>query len=375
VLAVGADLKNTITLVVGGEAFVSQHIGDLEQYEASRAFQETIRDLTAMYEVDWNDLLVMHDLHPGYRSTAHALHLPAGETRGVQHHRAHIASVLAERGAFDERVLGVACDGTGYGDDGGIWGGEFFAGSVSEGFERIAHLRGAVLPGGDAAARHPVQSAAGFLHQMEDLPDLTAPPFQFPERYLQAGELIRKNVRTFPTTSMGRLFDTAAALLGFTREVTYEGQAAIWLEHLARSGTSIASSASLPFSFDGTELDFRPALAAVIAARRRGDDHAEIARAFHRGLARGLADAALQLTEAHGLETVVLSGGVFQNELLLSELTLCLAEKPLRLWTNREVPPNDEGISLGQAAMAVTVRSSSAPRDERGSCAPEGRPL
>jgi hydrogenase maturation protein HypF len=372
VLAVGADLKNTITLVVGGEAFVSQHIGDLEQFEASQAFRETIRDLTTMYEVDWNDLLVMHDLHPGYRSTAHALDLSVAETRGVQHHRAHIASVLAERGALDKRVLGMACDGTGYGDDGGIWGGEFFIGSVIEGFERIAHLRGAVLPGGDAAARHPVQSAAGFLYQMEGVPDLTAPPFRFPERYLQAGELIRKNVRTFPTTSMGRLFDTVAALLGFTREVSYEGQAASWLEHLARAGPS---AAGLPFSFDGTELDFRPALAAVIAARRRGDDCAEIARAFHRGLARGLADAALHLAEAHGLKTVVLSGGVFQNELLLRELALCLAGSPLRLWANREVPPNDEGISLGQAALAVTVQSSSAPRDEYGSCARAGRLL
>jgi len=352
VLAVGADLKNTVTLVVGGEAFVSQHIGDLEQYEASQAFQETIRDLTAMYEVAWNDLLVMHDLHPGYASTAHTLGLPAAAKRGVQHHRAHIASVLAERGELEERVLGVACDGTGYGDDGSIWGGEFFAGSVIGGFERIAHLRPASLPGGDAAARHPVQSAAGFLDRIDGLPDLTAPPFHFPERYLQAGELIRKNVRTFPTTSTGRLFDTAAALLGFTREVTYEGQAAIWLEHLARTSPS---AASLPFAFDGTELDFRPALAALIAARRRGDDRADLARAFHRGLARGLADAVLQLAEAHGLETVVLSGGVFQNELLLRELVGCLGGSRLRLWTNREVPPNDEGISLGQAALAVSA--------------------
>jgi hydrogenase maturation protein HypF len=349
VLAVGADLKNTVTLVVGGEAFVSQHIGDLEQYEATQAFQETVRDLISMYEVDPEELLVMHDLHPGYASTSYALGLP-GERRGVQHHRAHIASVLAEHGAFEERVLGVACDGTGYGDDGAIWGGEIFAGSVIEGFERIAHLRSAVLPGGDAAARHPVQSAAGFLAQIENLPDLTAPPFHFPKRYLQACELIARNVRVFQTTSTGRLFDTVAALLGFTREVTFEGQAAIWLEHLARA---IPSAAGLPFPFEGGELDYRPALSEVIEERRRGRDCAEIARAFHRGLARGLADAILALTEEHGLETVVLSGGVFQNELLLRDLTSCLA--PLRLWMNREVPPNDEGISLGQAAFAVST--------------------
>jgi hydrogenase maturation protein HypF len=354
VLAVGADLKNTITLVIGGEAFVSQHIGDLEQYEASRAFRETVRDLTAMYEVDGSDLLVMHDLHPGYVSTAYALELPAGERRGVQHHHAHIASLLAERGAFEERVLGVACDGTGYGEDGAIWGGEIFVGSVSEGFTRIAHLRPAALPGGDAAARHPVQSAAGFLAQMEELPDLTAPPFRFSERYLQACELVRKNVRTFPTTSMGRLFDTVAALLGFTREVTYEGQAAVWLEHLARS---CPSAPGLPFPFAGSELDFRPALAAVIEARRRGGEPAAIARAFHCGLAQGLAAAIRALAEEHGLETVALSGGVFQNELLLRELALQLAGTRLRCWTHREVPPNDEGISLGQAATALQIQA------------------
>jgi hydrogenase maturation protein HypF len=355
ILAVGADLKNTVTLVVDGEAFVSQHIGDLQQYEAFAAFQETVRDLMAMYEVDWGETLVMHDLHPQYASTAYALGLPAAAVHAVQHHRAHIASVLAEHGAFAERILGVACDGTGYGDDGGIWGGEFFAGSIAGGFERIAHLRGAVLPGGDAAARHPVQSAAGFLtgiDSIEGLPDLTAPPFGFPVRYLQALELISKNVRVFPTTSLGRLFDAAAALLGFTREATFEGQAAVWLEHRARAVTF--STASLPFPFDGRELDFRPALAELIESRRRGGDCADLARAFHRGLARGLADAILALTEARGLETVVLSGGVFQNELLLRDLKDCLAAAPLRLWMSREVPPNDEGISLGQAAMGVS---------------------
>jgi hydrogenase maturation protein HypF len=188
---------------------------------------------------------------------------------------------------------------------------------------------------------------------MDDLPDLTAPPFAFPIRYLQARELIAKNVRTFPTTSMGRLFDAAAALLGFTREVTFEGQAAIWLEHLARTASREIEPLACPFSVEARELDFRPTLAALIESRRRGEDRATLARAFHRGLARGLADAVLALTEIYGLETVVLSGGVFQNDLLLHELTLCLAPSSLRLWTNREVPPNDEGISLGQAAMAL----------------------
>src|SRR5262245_58100986 len=170
ILALGPDLKNTITLVVDGQAFVSQHIGDLGHYEAFRAFRQTIEDLIAMYEVPRKELVLVHDCHPQYASTAHALKLPAKQTHSVQHHRAHVASVLAERGEWDKRVVGVSFDGTGYGDDGSIWGGEIFVGSVSEGFARVAHLRSATLPGGDAAAQNPVQAAAGFLAHIDDLP-------------------------------------------------------------------------------------------------------------------------------------------------------------------------------------------------------------
>ncbi len=147
ILAVGADLKNAITLVVDGQAFVSQHIGDLDHFEALESFEQTIRDLVSMYEVNWDDLLIVHDLHPQYASTLRALDLPGNRKLGVQHHRAHIASVLAEHQAWDVRVIGVSFDGTGYGDDGSIWGGEFFVGSLREGFRRVMHLRTASLPG------------------------------------------------------------------------------------------------------------------------------------------------------------------------------------------------------------------------------------
>ena len=348
ILAVGADLKSTVTLVVGGEAFVSQHLGDLEHYEAFAAFRETIQDLLAMYEIAAEELTVVHDLHPQYASTGYALELPARRRLAVQHHRAHVASVLAERGAREERVLGVAFDGTGYGDDGAIWGGEFFAGSLADGFARVGHLRPAVLPGGDAAARYPVQAAAGFLAGLEGLPDLAAPPFRFPARYRQAREMAARGLRTFPTTSVGRLFDTVAALLGFTREVTFEGQAAIWLEQLARAAPA---ADPLPLPFKDGELDTRPLLSAVVAARLAGRDEAEIARAFHRGLAAGLRQAIVTLAEEHRARAAVLSGGVFQNQLLLADLAALLGPR-LPVWTNREVPPNDGGISLGQAALA-----------------------
>ena len=350
ILALGADLKNTITLVVDGQAFVSQHIGDLDHYESFCSFRETIQDLLSMYEIDSDQLLLVHDAHPQYLSTIHAAELHASEKCAVQHHRAHIASVLAERGAFDKRVIGVSFDGTGYGDDGTIWGGELVAGSVREGFDRVAHLRVAALPGGDAAASFPVQAAAGFLAQLSDLPDMTAPPFSFPSRYLDALRLVRAKVRAFSTTSMGRLFDTAAALLGFTREITFEGQAAMWLESFA----SQASTAdAYPFPFAGDELDFRPLLDAMIRDKVHGRNRVEIARAFQRGIAKGLCNAVSTLCRVNDLDTVVLSGGVFQNELLLHDLKNLLESEYLQIWTNHVVPSNDGGISLGQAALAA----------------------
>ena len=350
ILALGADLKNTITLVVDGQAFVSQHIGDLDHYESFCAFRETIRDLLAMYEIDPRELLLVHDAHPQYVSALHAAEIPAVEKCAVQHHRAHIASVLAEHGAWDQRVIGVSFDGTGYGDDGTIWGGEVFAGSVCEGFERVAHLRAAALPGGDASAMYPVQAAAGFLAQLNELVDLTARPFSFPPRYREALQLVKGNVRSFVTTSMGRLFDTAAALLGFTREVTFEGQAAMWFERLA---SHAPATDAYPFPLVGQELDFRPLLQSVINDRLRGRRQCEIARAFQRGIAEGLREAAVILCRAHHTDTIVLSGGVFQNELLLRDLKDLLQPEQLQIWTNHSVPSNDGGISLGQAALAV----------------------
>jgi hydrogenase maturation protein HypF len=350
ILALGADLKNTITLVIDGQAFVSQHIGDLDHYESFCAFRETIHDLLAMYEIDSSELLVAHDGHPEYVSTLHAAEFPAAEKCAVQHHRAHIASVLAERNAWDKRIIGVSFDGTGYGDDATIWGGEIFAGSVREGFERVAHLCTAALPGGDAAATYPVQAAAGFLAQLDEQVDLTARPFSFPSRYRDALQLVKSNVRSFVTTSMGRLFDAAAALLGFTREATFEGQAAMWIEHLA---CQASNADAYPFPLVGEELDFLPPLQNVINDRLRGREQPEIARAFQRGIAEGVCAAVVTLCGTHSTDTIVLSGGVFQNELLLRDLKDLLEPEQLQIWTNHVVPANDGGISLGQAALAA----------------------
>lgn len=350
VLAVGADLKNAVTLVVAGQAMVSQHIGDLDHHGARLAFENTITDLLAMYGLGVEDVVVVHDDHPGYVSTAVARDLPGASLRSVQHHRAHIASVVAERQAWDHQVIGVSLDGTGYGDDGAIWGGELFAGSVSTGLRRVAHIRPAVLIGGDQAARHPVQAAAGFLADVDEMPDLMAGPFCFPDRYRRALSLVPAGLRVFRTTSAGRLFDAAAALLGFTRPTTFEGQAAMWLEWMA--GKADAGD-PYPFPFVDDELDYRPLLRAVALDRLRGRPRAEIARAFHLGVAQGLCDAVRALCEQHASGTVVCSGGVFQNELLGAAVRSRLTADRLAVWGNQRVPCNDGGLSLGQAALAV----------------------
>ncbi len=351
ILALGGDLKNAVTLVVDGQAYVSQHIGDLADHGALQAFEETIRDLTAMYDVAVDDLVVVHDAHPQYASTLHAASFAARQTIAVQHHRAHVASALAEVGAFDRRVLGIAFDGTGYGDDGAIWGGEFFTGSIREGFERVAHLRQTLLPGGDAAARHPVQAAAGFLAEVDHAADLTQPPFDFPRRYDEARAVLRSGLRTFPTTSAGRLFDTVAALVGFTRPMAFEGQAAMWFEHVARG--ALSDGLTLPMAFDGSTIDWRETLAVLIDARVRGVTPAILARAFHRSLAGAMADAIRSLSARAGIDAVVLSGGVIQNEMLLDDLRRAVAPDGIELLINHQVPANDGGLSLGQAALAL----------------------
>jgi hydrogenase maturation protein HypF len=361
ILAVGADLKNAITLAVAGQAIVSQHVGDLEHHDARLGFERTIHDLVSMYRVAWQEVLVAHDSHPEYVSTTIGKALPSAGVRPIQHHRAHIASVLAERQAWGNRVIGVSLDGTGYGDDGAIWGGELFAGSLDSHFDRVAHLRQASLVGGDRAARYPVQAAAGFLAQVEDVPDVLSDPFCFPHSYRQSQLVLAKGLRVFPTTSTGRLFDAAAALLGFTREATFEGQAAMWTEHLATSARGVQP---YPFPFERGELDFRPLLHAVVIDRWRGRDLAEIASAFHLGVAEGLSKAIVNLCEEHGTDTVVCSGGVFQNEVLSMAVKARLAAAHLQVWTNVQVPCNDGGISLGQAALASFDR-----RDERSEIA------
>lgn len=342
IIAVGGDLKNAPLLVVDGQAFAAQYVGDLEHLPCRDALAATVRDLCSIYGVREDERAVVHDAHPEYASTTFAVAL-AGIPSAVQHHRAHIASVVAERGAWDTEVVGIAFDGTGYGDDGTIWGGEIFTGSVAIGFVRAAHLRPVPLPGGDAAARFPVQAAAGFLYDLDGAPDVMAAPFDFPARYQFARSMIAKNVRTFRTSSVGRLFDAVAALLGFTREITFEGQAAMWLEHLASRS---APQPPYELALRENELDHRPMLTAILTDRTQGRNPAEMAYAFH----ATLVDAIVGVHNRLGpMRPLVASGGVFQNRMLTEMLYQRLGSS---LWLNRTVPPNDGGLALGQAAIA-----------------------
>jgi hydrogenase maturation protein HypF len=348
ILALGAGLKNAITLVTGGYAFVSQHLGDLDNYDSFLAFQETVHDLTRVYHVNLEQTLIVHDLHPDYPSSRYAGELP-GKKLAVQHHAAHIASVLAEQNAWEKNVLGFSFDGTGLGTDGLIWGGEVFYGGLERGFERVAHLREAYLPGGDAAARHPEQAAVGFLHDL----DKSLWHEHLDERTFQVAQfLIEKNLNTPKTTSVGRLFDTVAALCGFKRKLTFEGQAAMWLEARARS---VPHAVNHPYAlpFDSHTWDYRPLLEFILLDKCSGINSEIVAYKFHEALARAVADAAKILSATYSFDTVALSGGVWQNK-LLHHLTLQkLRQAGFEVWWNQHVPPGDGGISLGQAALAA----------------------
>jgi hydrogenase maturation protein HypF len=354
ILALGAMLKNSIALGVGSQVVVSQHLGDLEELEARLAFYETIQDLTQMYRMDLEQTLTVHDLHPDYPSTQYAAELP-GPKRAVQHHQAHIAAVLAEHQCWEETVLGFAFDGAGLGLDGAVWGGEVLVGSLEQGLQRVAHLRYAPLLGGDAAAAFPAQAAVGFLQELSGWEHL------LPERTVQLGRNLLGSRLPIPSTSsIGRLFDTVAALLGFHARQDFEGQAAIWLENLARAAGG-ARTYSTPLArfvlpLQNTpglwEWDYRTLLDAIVQGLNRDMPREEVAWHFHAALALGVLEAAQVLRETFATSQVVVSGGVWQNRLLHHLALKSLRAQGFEVRWNQLVPPGDGGLALGQLALA-----------------------
>ena len=356
VLACGAELKNTFCLAKDRHAFVSHHIGDLENAETLRSFTEGVEHFRRLFDLD--PRVVAHDLHPEYLSTKYAVELaetsPEGlSLQGVQHHHAHIASCLADNGAADNGaggpVIGVAFDGTGYGTDGTIWGGEFLVADLA-GFERGGHLAPVPMPGGSAAIRQPWRMAAAYLDA--DDSDGLEVMRRNQARWPAVVAMARRGVNSPLTSSAGRLFDAAASILGVRDAINYEGQAAVELEQLADPGETGAYPAGLdtgsPFRVRGGDL-----VQAVVDDLAVGTPREIVAARFHHGVAALIEAGCLLLRDRHGLGTAALSGGVFQNLLLLRATVSRLEARGFRVLVHSRVPCNDGGISLGQAVVAA----------------------
>ncbi|MGH3683958.1 MAG: carbamoyltransferase HypF [Pseudonocardiaceae bacterium] len=346
ILGCGAELKSTFCLARGRHAFLSHHIGDLENYETLRSFTEGITHFGRLFDVVPE--VVAHDLHPEYLSTKYALELADVETIGVQHHHAHIASCLADNGAVGP-VLGVAFDGLGYGSDGTLWGGEFLLADLT-GFQRLAHLVPVPMPGGAAAIRQPWRMAAAYLgpDAPEELVQRNA------EHWDVVLAMVARQVNAPLTSSAGRLFDAVAAILGVRDLINYEGQAAVELEQradLTEQGSYPAAVTEGPaLHLHGVDL-----VRAVVADLRAGVPREVIATRFHHGVADAIVRVCLMLRETTGVGVAALSGGVFQNVLLLERTVAGLEHTGFRVLTHSRVPPNDGGISLGQVVIAAAT--------------------
>lgn len=350
VLACGAELKHTFCVVRERQAFVSHHIGDLENYETMWSFIEGVEHFRRLFGI--TPRLLAHDLHPEYLSTKYALDTEGADLVAVQHHHAHIASCLAdnqERGP----VIGVAFDGLGYGDDDTLWGGELLVADLVD-FTRAGRLTPVPLPGGTAAIRQPWRMAAAHLDSAYG----GAPPEDLQvrsrnqERWADVTALARSGTNAPLASSAGRLFDAVASILGLGDTVAYEGQAAIALEQSADPAEQAAYPAGL-LDGDLVTIDSGELVRAVVEDVRAGVSPAIISARFHHGLAAATAAGCVRLRAATGLSTVALSGGVFQNQLFLAALAGRLESGGFRVLTHRRIPPNDGGISLGQAAVAV----------------------
>jgi hydrogenase maturation protein HypF len=342
-LAVGGELKNTFCLTKGSYAILSQHIGDLENMETLTFFEETLAHMRRFFRV--TPRAVAYDLHPGYLSTRFALEMGL-EHIGVQHHHAHIAGCMAEN-HVREKVIGVAFDGTGYGTDGKIWGGEFLLCDYS-GFERRAHFRYTPMAGGDAAIRHPWRIALGYLHEAfgSQIPDLF--PSIPPSNLRVVRQAIEQRINTVDTSSCGRLVDAVSAIAGVRLDVNYEGQAAIEFEMRSADGIEDAYS----FEIEACEIDPRPLIRVVVADVQASVDTAIIAAKFHNTVARMVLEIATRIRAADHVNRVALSGGTFQNLRLLSRAVALLRAAGFEVLLHSAVPANDGGLALGQAAIA-----------------------
>jgi hydrogenase maturation protein HypF len=351
VLACGAHLKNTFCLGKDGHAVLSHHVGDLENYETLRSFSEGIEHFKRLLDVEPS--VVAHDLHPEYLSTKYALGLDGVAKIGVQHHHAHVASCMAENG-LEGPVIGVAFDGLGYGTDGAIWGGEFLIADLAS-YKRAAHFRYIPLAGGDTAIRQPWRAALSYTLDAlgSDPLSLGLPGWReiAPKKLSLVSSMMRQGLNTVQTSSCGRLFDAVTSIIGLRHEVNFEGQAPIELEMGSLSGVDEV----YPFeihSGDPSQVDMRPAIAAIVGDAQKRLEPGFIAAKFHNSLIAVVLQVCRELRKREGLKQVCLSGGCFQNMLLLEGVLRALGAAGFEVYRHHRVSPNDGGISLGQAVVA-----------------------
>jgi hydrogenase maturation protein HypF len=360
ILAVGGELKNTICVIRGSEAFLSQHVGDLENLESYRFFEEAVEHLQRILEV--RPQLIAHDMHPDYFSTQWALARENVQLVPVQHHHAHIAACMAEN-HLDGKVIGIALDGTGYGTDGAIWGGEVLLAEYCD-FERAAHFDYVALPGGAAAIHEPWRVAISHLvkHFGNNLTGLQLPFVEaLDARKLSVVlQMIDREVHSPRTSSCGRLFDAVAALIGLRSTVNYEAQAAIELEMAAHQSTT---EGAYPFDLtpdgSGWLISTRPLFDWLLRDLRKQASVPDMSRRFHNGLALMFLELAEKIRDQRQLNRICLSGGCFQNALLFESVLSELREQKFEVYFHTEVPAGDGGISLGQAAVAAYRRRRS----------------
>ncbi len=350
VLAFGGELKNTFCLTKRRYAILSQHIGDLKNLETMEFFEETLARMKRLFKVA--PRVAAYDLHPAYMSTRMALASDCERKIVVQHHHAHIASCMAEN-HLQGKVIGVAFDGTGYGTDGKIWGGEFLVADFAA-FSRRAHFRYVPLPGGDAAVRQPWRMALSYLRDTfgRQISGEFGCFREIPAKDLERVDtMISRRIHTMETSSCGRLFDAVAALLGLVSEVTFEGQAAIALETIAARGVDRCYD----FNIEEGEpliLDFRPTIAAIAQDLSSGRTAGEVSACFHNTLSAATVEMCCRIRKSDGVDRVCLSGGTFQNLYLLKQTTVELRRHGFKVFLHSVVPANDGGISLGQAVIA-----------------------
>jgi hydrogenase maturation protein HypF len=354
ILAVGGELKNTFCVTEGRHAFCSAHVGDMGNLETLRAFERSAAQLTEL--CGSRPVRLAADAHPGYLTRGWAeRHAGDRPVHLVQHHHAHIASLLAEHGRLGEPIVGVAFDGTGYGTDGAVWGGEvLLLGPDSHRFTRAGHLRAVPLPGGDAGVRNPCRMALSHLAAAgipweADLPPVSACAAA-ETRALRSQ--LASGLGCSDCTSMGRLFDAVSSLLGVRHRIGYEGQAAIELEALAATAPETAPTPRIEVGPDGV-LDPGPLLRALVAGLRDGTSVAELAAGFHQAVAVAVAEVVTRVGRERGVRLAGLTGGVFQNVLLLRSCRDRLTAAGFEVLVHRVVPPNDGGLALGQAAVAA----------------------